>query len=72
MNDAKALILASRGKQPDQSAIRSLLRLGLVQVDDVTTLDSTSREFFITAITVKGQRFLEAAEAALKQKAIRQ
>ena len=67
MNDPEALILASRGKQPDQSAIRSLLRLGLVQVDDVTTLDSRSREFLITAITAKGQRFLEAAEAALKR-----
>jgi hypothetical protein len=72
MNDPEALIFASRGKQPDQSAIRSLLRLGLVQVDDVTTLDSTSREFFITAITAKGKRFVEATEAVLKQKVIRQ
>jgi hypothetical protein len=68
MNDPEALILASRGKQPDQSAIRSLLRLGLVQVDDVTTLDSVSREFIITAVTKKGQRFLEVALSGLSQR----
>ncbi len=68
MNDPEALILASRGKQPDESAIRSLVRLGLVQVDDVTTLDSASREFIVTAITTKGQRFLEVALRGVSQR----
>ncbi len=66
MNDPEALILASRRGQPDPPAIRSLLRLGLVEVDDVTTLDSEGQHLLITAITAKGQRFLEAV---LKQKA---
>jgi hypothetical protein len=69
MNDPQALILVSKGKQPNQPAIRSLFRLGLVVVDDATTMDSTGQHLVVTAITSKGQRFLEVA---LKQMERRQ
>ena len=62
MNDLQALVLAATGKQPDQPAIRSLFRRGLADVDDITTLDSTEAQVLaVTAVTAKGQRFLEAA-----------
>jgi len=58
MNDKEAIALASRGKQPDQAAIRRLHRIGAVVVDDITTLDSPGQVLIVTAITEKGQRML--------------
>jgi hypothetical protein len=61
MTNKEALqAFAHKGKL-DQSTIKRLLRAGLIEASDITTLDTPGGErvYLPTAITMKGQRLME-------------
>lgn len=63
MKDEEALAAMASGDkaiQSDQLLLRRLLRLGWIECDDVTTLDSTDAQVLLfIAVTGKGQKMLE-------------
>lgn len=60
MNNKEALEAFSRGQKLNQPTIKRLYRQGLVEVRDVTHLQSTEQEFLVTFLTKNGQRLLES------------
>jgi hypothetical protein len=61
MTDKDALRAFSQGQELDQPTVRRLMRAGLVEADDITTLDTPGggRFYKMTVITTRGQELLE-------------
>jgi len=62
MSNKDTLKAFSQGQELDQPTVRRLMGAGLVEADDVTTLDTPGSGGFykITVITVRGQELLES------------
>ncbi len=60
MTDKEALRAFAQNQKLDQSTIKRLWRYGLIEVDDITTLDTPAgRVYRPMAITMKGQKLME-------------
>ncbi len=62
MTDKEALQAFARNQKLDQLTIKRLWRAGLIDADDITTMDTPGRDrvYMPTAITMKGQRLMES------------
>jgi len=58
MTDKDALKALSQGQELDQPTVRRLMRVGLIEADDITTLDTPGgqRVYKPMAITMRGQK----------------
>jgi hypothetical protein len=59
MTDKEALRTFSQGQELDQITVRRLMRSGLIDADNITTIDSDGEVYKPVAITKKGQKLLE-------------
>jgi hypothetical protein len=59
--DKKSLLALQRGDRLSNAELALLARKGLIQVDDVTNMDSPpgAREYKFTFFTERGRRLLE-------------
>jgi hypothetical protein len=57
-----ALLAIQSGKRPDQETILRLRDEGLIELADVTNLQSVGREYIPTVLTAKGVRLLETGK----------
>lgn len=62
MTNKDALTAFAQAQELDQPTIRQLMRARLIEVDDITTLDTPGAERFYkpTVITTRGQRILQS------------
>jgi hypothetical protein len=56
----EALRIWQRGERLAQSTIKRLFQGGYIEVEDVTSIDSTEQELVPTFLTLKGQQLLES------------
>jgi hypothetical protein len=60
MTDKEALQAFARGERLAQPVVKRLWKAGLIEVTDVTNMDSTERELLPTFITRTGQQVMES------------